>query len=79
MERSIADESKQVAEKQAIIAKLKQAVSDQTKEVERLENQLSAAKAENAAKDARMSQLQEQMRSGVRQMDEQVCLGRLMN
>lgn len=72
MERAIAEESRKVAEKEAMITKLTQTVNDRTKELEKQQRAFEAARAEIAARDARISQLQEQMRSGARQMEEQV-------
>lgn len=73
MERALAAESSLVAEKQALVTRLNQTVSEKAKENDKLQKALEAARAENAAKDVRISQLQEQMRSGARQMEEQVC------
>lgn len=68
----MAVESRRVAEKEAIITKLTQTGKDLAKSVEKGRLDLEAARAEIAARDVRISQLQEQMRSGARQMDEQV-------
>jgi septal ring factor EnvC (AmiA/AmiB activator) len=75
MERALAEESKTVSEKEASITKLTQAQSALEKRIKELQKDLEASRAESASKDVRISQLQEQMRSGARQMDEQVSFG----
>jgi hypothetical protein len=72
MERALAEESKAVGDKQTSITKMTQANAALEKKILGNIKELEAARMESAAKDVRISQLQEQMRSGARQLDEQV-------